>query len=93
MLPARPIEAAVATDLLRVVVAHVLLHRKDYGIEVTAKAQARYPAGVMVRLGVMANGTIHAWLEPSRPGQRRGVVYIAGEDGATVAGPSPAEEA
>lgn len=90
--PARPDEVAVLVDLLRVVVAHVLIRRKQFHLRVSAKAQAAYPEGVVVRTGVTKAGDIDVWLEPSRPGMRRGVVYLGreapptgAEAGATVA--------
>lgn len=74
--PATPGEAAVLVDLLRVIVAHVLVGRKGYHLRISKAAQDRYPEGVLVHVVTTTAGDIEAWLEPARPDMRRGVPYV-----------------
>ena len=73
-LPANPIEAAFSADLMRALLARLLVGRKRPLVGTYAAGEQA--AGVLLRVGLDRRGTIRAWLEEPEPEMRHGVPYI-----------------
>ena len=79
-VPANAVESAINYDLMRVLLVHVLLHRKT-PITVTRR-QHEDPdlPRVMLRTTVDKDLTLRAWLEEPEGHMRRGVGYVPDSD-------------
>lgn len=74
-VPATPEEAADSFSIMRALLATLLVNRPTRRIKVTLK-QRWNAYGVLMRLALLRDGSIEAWLEEPDGDRRTGVVYV-----------------
>jgi hypothetical protein len=85
-LPATPIESAIGFDLMRALIARLLINRKTPLVGTAAAGEAS--AGLMVRVVLDRDGAIRAWLEEPDESLRHGVPYVTEKTASRMAGGS-----